>query len=117
MDLDSRGAIGLPAFFVNVHNARFELLVLLLALAGLLLAPPPVVVAAGRNLKGLAQMLDGMFGFQGVDPLVALFGGSEMIPKVFFKMSRCWRNSAFSWRKRASSSSRCAWVTAVAGPY
>src|SRR5437899_7542727 len=68
----------------------------------------PIVIAAGRDLQGLAHGRDGMLGFHCVDPLVTLLGGSEMIPKVFFKMSRCWRSSSFSLRKAAFSACRSA---------
>jgi len=103
LHLYARSAVGLTALPMNARNLGFELLVLLLALAGLLLAPRPVVVPAGRDHKSLTQLLDGVFCFQGVDPLVALFGDSERMPKVFFKMSRCWRNRAFSRRSATSS--------------
>ena len=87
--LHPRSTVGFPALLVNARDLRFESLVLLVALAGLLLAPAPFIVPAGGDLKGFAQLADGMLRFQGVDPLVALFGGSERMPKVFFKMSRC----------------------------
>jgi hypothetical protein len=58
-----------------------------------------------------------MLGFQGVDPLEALLGGSERIPKVFFKTSRCWRSNAFSRRNAATSLSSWLCVAGVCGAW
>src|SRR6266699_1594794 len=95
-NLDARSAIGLAALLVNAPDLLLQALILPGPLAGVLLPPAPVVVAAGPDLKSLAQSGDGMLSFQRIDPLESFFGGSEMMPKVFFKMSRCWRKCAFS---------------------
>jgi len=116
-DLNAWAAVGLATVLMNAHDLSLQLLVLLGAQAGLTLPPTPVVVTTGRDGKGCTERADGVLVFQDVDPLEALFGGSEMIPKVFFKMSRCCRRSATSWRRAAISSSRWASVAAVAGPY
>src|ERR1043166_2136219 len=65
----------------------------------------PVVVATGGNVQVQAQRTDGVMVFHRVDPLVAFSDGSERMPKVFFRMSRCsrrWRTS-----RRAASSCAC----------
>ena len=116
-DLNAWAAVGLATVLMKAHDLSLQLLVLLGAQAGLTLPPTPVIVTTGRDDKGRTERADGVLVFQGVDPLEALFGGSEMIPKVFFKMSRCCRKRATSWRKAAISSSRWASVAAVAGPY
>ena len=82
---DARRAIGLPALLMNLLNPPLELLLLLGAFPRMLLVFAPVVIATGRNFKHLAENSDGMIDFQGVDPLVALLGGSERMPKVFLK--------------------------------
>lgn len=83
--LDARGTINAAALLMETVDFPLELLVLPLALPGLSLALAPVVIPAGRNLKGIAQLPDGMLGFQCVDPPVALFGLSERVAKVFLK--------------------------------
>ena len=112
---DPRRAIGLAALLMDLANLLLEVLVFLGTAARVLLAFVPVVIATGRNFKHPAESSDGMFSFQGVDPLVALLCGSERIPKVFFKMSRCWRKWAFSRRKAASSPSIWLWLIGLAG--
>ena len=91
LHLDSRSAVGFAAVVMDGCDLLFKLLVLLAALAGLALAPIPIVITAERDLKALAQKPNGMLGFHRADPLVALLGGSERMPKVFFKISRCCR--------------------------
>src|SRR5205823_2039457 len=61
---------------------------------------------AERDLQCLTERGDRMLVFHRVDPLVAFLMGSEIMPKVFFKMSRCWRSSAFSLRSAAFSACR-----------
>src|ERR1017187_2038320 len=61
------------------------------ARTGLGLAVDPVVIAAGRDFQGFAEPANGMLGFHRFNPLKPLDGGSERMPKVFFKMSRCCR--------------------------
>src|ERR1051325_8435755 len=87
--LDARSAIGLAALLVDAQDLLFKLLVFLPSPSRMYLALAPIVVTAGRDGKGPTEQRDGMVDFQGVDPLVALLGGSERMPKVFFKISRC----------------------------
>ena len=93
---DARRAIGLTAVVMNFEHLLFKLLVLLSPSARRRLPLAPVVITAGRNLKGLAHGTDAMVLAHSLDPLVALGGGSEMMPKVFFRISRCSRSSSFS---------------------
>ena len=74
---------------MNAPNFLSELLVFLGSGPGLVLTTAPVVIAAGAHFKSLAQRGNGVVGFQSVDALEALLGGSERMPKVFFRMSRC----------------------------
>jgi hypothetical protein len=87
--LDTRATIRLPTLLVNAPDLLFEPKVFLHSPGRLALTPLPVVISAGRDLQRFTQHGYRMISFQGVDPFEALFGGSEMIPKVFFKMSRC----------------------------
>ena len=67
-----------------------------------LTSPIPVVEPAGRNLEVAAKHRDGMVGSHCVNPFVAFPDGSERMPNVFFRMSRC----SCKWRisRRAASS-------------
>ena len=114
--LDAWAAIGLPTVFVNASDLLLEPQVFLHSGGGLTLPSLPIVIAAGRDGKALTEQGNGMRGLQGVDPLEPLLGGSEMMPKVFFKMSRCWRKRAFSRRRAANSSSLCFSEVAATGP-
>jgi hypothetical protein len=87
--LNARSTIGLAALPMNAPDLPFEALILLRAWARGILSLPPIIVAAGGDFKRLTKRGDGMFAFQCGNPLEALFGGSERMPKVFFKMSRC----------------------------
>lgn len=87
--LDARAAIGLPTIIVNAPDLLFEPKIFLDSPWRLALTPVPIVISAGRDFERLTEHGNRMSSFQGVDPFEALFGGSEMIPKVFFKMSRC----------------------------
>ena len=100
--LDAWNTVSGPALLVEVADVHFELLILLLPCSGLALALLPVVIAAFGDFKSLAEQRDGMLIFHGFDPLEALLGGSERMPKVFFRMSRCCRR----WRFSRSSSAR-----------
>src|SRR5208283_3913747 len=82
---------GLAALLMNLDDLLGPTLIFLGARAGLGLAVGPVVIAAGGDFQGFAQRANGMLGFHRVNPLKTLDGGSERMPKVFFKMSRCWR--------------------------
>src|SRR5687767_2866897 len=88
---------------------------------GIFLAIDPVVVATARDIQRLAESLNGKVSFQRVDALEPLFGGSERMPNVFFKISRCWRTRSNS-RRRAMTSELSSSVVVprsgmVAGPY
>src|ERR1035441_1541925 len=84
-------AVGLAALLVDLDNQQSQARIFLGARAGLGLAVDPVVIAAGGNFQGFAERTNGMLGFHRVNPLKTLDGGSERMPKVFFKISRCWR--------------------------
>src|SRR5208283_4657860 len=89
--LNTGAAVGLAALLMNLDNLLGQALIFLGARAGLGLAVGPVVIAAGGHFQGFAERANGVLGFHRVNPLKALDGGSERMPKVFFKMSRCWR--------------------------
>ena len=89
--LNPGAAVGLAAGRMGLDNALDQLGVFPGAPAGLGLPVLPIVIAAGGNFQGLAERANGMLGFHRVNPLKAFLGGSERMPKVFFKMSRCWR--------------------------
>jgi hypothetical protein len=86
---DARAAIGFAALEVDGFNLLSQSLVFLSSFTGFELPFLPVVIAAERDLQDLAEHRHRMMGFHRVDPLVALTGGSERMPKVFFKISRC----------------------------
>ena len=89
--LNAGAAVGLAALLMNLDDLLGQTFVFLGARAGPGLAVGPIVIAAGGNFEGFAERANGMFGFHRVNPLKALDGGSERMPKVFFKISRCWR--------------------------
>jgi hypothetical protein len=69
---------------MNVFDAGAQRLVLLLTRGRVALALEPAKVAAARDVQNQTEERDGMFLFHRVDPLEALRGGSEMMPRVFF---------------------------------
>src|SRR5204863_5704116 len=88
--LDARTAIALfTLLVVDGADLHTQTLVLPLPRTRLGLSPSPIIIATGRDLKTVAEMANGMFGFHRVNPAVPLLGGSERMPKVFFKISRC----------------------------
>src|SRR5208283_4541976 len=89
--LNAGAAVGLAALLMNPDNLLGQTLIFQGARAGLGLAVEPVVIAAGGHFQGVAERANGMLGFHRVNPLKTLDGGSERMPKVFFKISRCWR--------------------------
>src|SRR5208283_1797404 len=89
--LNARAAIGLAAGLMDLDNLLDQPGIFPGARSGLGLAVGPVVITAGGNFQSFAERTDRMLGFHRVDPLKPLVGGSERMPKVFFKMSRCWR--------------------------
>src|ERR1700678_2533864 len=105
--LNAWAAVGLAAVLMHLDNLLGQPLVFLGAWAGLGLAGEPVVIAAGGDFQGFAQRTKGMLGFHRVNPLKPLDGGSERMPKVFFKISRCWRRYSISRRRPVFSTSNC----------
>src|ERR1035438_4078028 len=89
--LNAGAAVCLPTILMEADDVHQELRILPGAGARLGLAVVPVIIAAGRDLQGLAQRANGMVGFHRVNALIPLVGVSERIPKVFFRISRCWR--------------------------
>src|SRR5688500_11949690 len=69
----------------------------------------PVIVAAGRDIEVGAKAMNGIVGFHRVDPFKPVEGGSERIPNVFFKMSRCSRKWRFSRKAWSSWDCRSEW--------
>ena len=91
LHLNAGAAVSLPTVLMEADDVRQELRILPGAGARLGLAVAPVIIATGRDLQGLAQRANGMLGFHRVNPLIPLVGASERMPKVFFRISRCWR--------------------------
>jgi hypothetical protein len=103
--LNARTAIRLSAAGKNGGDPAGELLIGQGAWAKAITALLPVVEAAGGDFKELTQSQDGVIGFHRMDPFIALGDGSERMPNVFFKMSRC----SVKWRisRRAASNWIC----------
>src|SRR5271169_6550844 len=105
--LNARAAVGFAALQVDLGDLGHQLGSLLSSRAGFALAAKPVVIATGRDFQGFTQRANRVVGFHRVNPLIPLVGGSERMPKVFFKISRCWRRYSFSRRNPAFSASSC----------
>jgi len=86
---DARTAVGFAALAMNGFNLAGQDLIFCGSFAGLQLPFLPVVIATGGDFQEFTEQEHRMMGFHRVDPLVALAGGSERIPKVFFRTSRC----------------------------
>jgi len=126
---DAFGAVSLAALFEFVPDARRPVALLVLGvdrlnvpqergigrLPGAGPARLPSVVAGAGHVERGAEVRDGVFGFHGFNPLVALFDGSVKMPTVFFNMSRCSRTRASSALRARFSLSRSA-RTGVASP-
>ena len=100
---DPGRAVGLAAFGMDDGDLLNQCLILSGAEPGTLASAIPVVEPAGRDLEVVAKRRDGMIESHRVNPFVSLRDGSERMPNVFFRMSRCscrWRIS----RLAASSS-------------
>src|SRR5208283_3155936 len=67
----------------------------------------PGVVAAGRHVQRGAQHVHGVFIAHGFHALKSLPDGAAMMPRVFFRMSRCCARWRTSRRSRRFSSSSC----------
>src|SRR5882724_2198237 len=91
---DAWAAVGFAALAMNGFDLARQDLIFLGPFTRLQSPFLPIVVAATRHFQELAQQEHRMMGFHRVDPLVTLAGGSERMPKVFFRMSRC----SFKWR-------------------
>ena len=61
-------------------------------LAGRGLALAPRIIAGAAHGKGRTQRAQGMLCGHGLNALIAIGHVVETMPKVFFRMSRCWRN-------------------------
>src|SRR5438105_183674 len=105
--LNARAAVGLAAVQVDLSDLGNQPGSLLRSRTGLGLAAKPAVIATGGYFQGFTQRADRMLGFHRVNPLIALVGASERMPKVFFKISRCWRRYSFSRRNPVFSASSC----------
>ena len=99
---DSGRTVGLAAFGVDGRDLLNQCLILERTGPWALTSPIPVIEPAGRNLEVGAKRRDGMVGSHRVNPFVAFPDGSERMPNVFFRMSRC----SCKWRisRRAASS-------------
>ena len=98
----ARAAIFAATFPVRRHDQGRKLRIGLGA--GARLAPDPGMVAATRDVQRPAQLGDGVFGLHRFYPFKPLPGGSEIMPKVFFRMSRCCATRCSSrWRRRFSA--------------
>ena len=101
--VDNSGrTVSLAAFGVDGRDLLNQCLILQRTGPWTLTSPIPVIEPAGRNLEVGAKRRDGMVGSHRVNPLVAFPDGSERMPNVFFRMSRC----SCKWRisRRAASS-------------
>jgi len=87
--LNARAAVSLSAVPMDLEDLRRELEILTGARARMSLAVDPAVITTGGDGQGGAERSDGMFGFHRINPCVPLVGGSERMPKVFFRISRC----------------------------
>jgi hypothetical protein len=106
---DARAAIGPATGLKLLLDQNRQLLVLAGARRRCAPSFQPGIVAAGRNGQHPAERANRILGFHQLDALEPLFGESERMPKVFFKISRCSRSLSFSRRSRESSCSNC-WV-------
>src|SRR3954464_4693868 len=87
--LDARNSISLPTLLMDLADLLFEPLILLSARPRLCLQFLPVIKSTGGNTKCLAQGPNGMLASHDINPFIPLFWGSERMPNVFFKISRC----------------------------
>src|SRR5436189_4495112 len=107
---DARATIRSIIFLINRGDLRAQRGIGQRARTWRGLALGPIVVPAARHSEGFTKDLDRVLVFHFINPLVTLFGGSERMPKVFFRMSRCWRSCSFSRRNAASSAATSAGV-------
>src|SRR6185295_16776818 len=91
---DAWAAVRMTAAGMNLCNGFGQRGIGLGARTGRGAALLPIVLTAFGHFQQFAESLDGMVRFHRVDPCVTLTDGSERMPSVFFKMSRCSRR----WR-------------------
>ena len=99
-------ASAMPLMLFGDRGRQFPIAAFPFARSGL----APGVIARTRHVQRCAQLGHGMLRAHDFDPFVAGFDGSERIPSVFFRMSRCSRtriNSARNCRFSVSRSDRC----------
>src|SRR5437660_433834 len=104
--VDARAAIRPFVLLVNGRDPRAQRGIFQSPRARFLPAFRPVVITTAGDFKGTAKLIDGVLAAHLVDAFVALFGGSERMPKVFFRISRCTRRRSFSRRKAAFSAAK-----------
>ena len=105
----ARSAVGLPALSISLFNVRPQCGIGLRTWSGF--ARGPGVIAAARHGQRVAQLGDGMIFLHSLDPHKSLSVGAEIMPKVFFRMSRCvWARCNSRWRRRFS-----AWRASIVG--
>lgn len=86
---DSGTAVGPAAALMHAGDLAGQIAILPGTRPRRGLALGPVIVAADRDLEHLAKLFDGMVVLHGRNPDEAVGGGSERMPKVFSRMSRC----------------------------
>ena len=86
---DARAALGLAAVRMNGPNLLGQLLVLEGSRPRCFAPSKPSVITALGHLEVRAKQVDGMVAFHRLNPGVTLGDGSERMPNVFFRISRC----------------------------
>src|SRR5690348_17855730 len=87
-------AVSATTLLVNFTDLFGKLSILAGAYTRVRGPPPPLIKTAAADAKSLAEHLDRVVLLHFFDPFVALEGPSQTIPSVFFRISRCWVNSA-----------------------
>ena len=110
-DADAGTAVSLAAFPVGLRDQRQQRGI------GLGTNPRftirPRMIATARDVQRRTQLLNGVFGVHGFYPSKPLAGGSEIMPKVFFRMSRCCTIRCSSRCNRRFSAWSCSNVPAT----
>lgn len=101
---DPGTALGLAAAEVEIGDLLGQVAILPGTRSGDDFAFSPVIVSTDRDFEHLAKSFDWIIEFHSRNPEEAFGVGSERIPKVFFKMSRC------SLRCRISRRAASSWV-------
>src|SRR5581483_3223736 len=84
---DPRRTVRLTAVLMGLGDQGQQRQVGLRSWSGL--ATDPGMITAAGHVQGLAQLIDGIISLHRFYPLEPPSDGSEIMPKVFFKMSRC----------------------------